>query len=159
VFGSSLSLLIKMFTQKNYSTDTYLEPSEEIEQTKNLAIVKHLSRYAVDFHKVIFTLSMAIILLGLVHISFAFFTRFSPELIWYISSGTAIVFSGLLNVIAIERGGSKFSKAIALIVNGTNCLIFSIAALFFMGLEVFMGILIFFVTTISFFIDFKRQPL
>jgi hypothetical protein len=31
--------------------------------------------------------------------------------------------------------------------------------LFFMGLEVFMGILIFFVTTISFFIDFKRQPL
>lgn len=118
-----------------------------------------IARFKIGSHKLISILSVAIILMGLAHIGFAFFVQISTNLIWFVASGTAIVFSGLLNLIALERGGSKFSKAIGFIVNGINCLVCCLVVLWFKSPLQFFGMLLFLTTTIAFFVDWKRQPL
>ena len=60
-------------------------------------------------HRLIKIVSSIIILLGIVHIFFAFPLRMNTDTLWFVGAGMAIIFAGLLNLVAIDRGGSKFS--------------------------------------------------
>lgn len=51
----------------------------------------------------------------------------NTDTLWFVGAGMAIIFGGLLNLIAIDRGGSKFSKAIAVFVNSFNTAMFCFA--------------------------------
>jgi len=69
----------------------------------------------------------------------------------------AIIFSGLLNLVAIDKGGSKFTKAIAVITNALNCVMFCFALPILDEPQVYIGIAIFLITTIAFVIDLTRK--
>ncbi len=70
--------------------------------------------------------------------------------LWFVGSGMAIIFAGLLNLIAIDRGGSKFTKVVAVIVNAFNCIMFCFALPILNQPQVYVGITIFLITTIAF---------
>ena len=69
----------------------------------------------------------------------------------------AIVFGGLLNLVALDRGGSTFARAIAIIVNALNCIMFCFALAILNEPQVYAGIIIFLITTSAFIIDFTRR--
>jgi hypothetical protein len=75
-------------------------------------------------HNLIKIVSYVIILLGVVHISFAFPLHMNTDTLWFVGAGMAIIFAGLLNLVAIDGGGSKFTKSVAVIVNAFNCTLF-----------------------------------
>jgi hypothetical protein len=100
--------------------------------------------------------SYIIILLGIVHISFAFPLHMDTDTLWFVGAGMAIIFSGLLNFVAIDRGGSKFTKAIAVIVNSFNCAMFCFALTILNQPQVYIGIAIFLVSSIAFLISFSK---
>ncbi|QEC66149.1 hypothetical protein FRZ67_02070 [Panacibacter ginsenosidivorans] len=102
-------------------------------------------------------ISYIIILLGIVHISFAFPLHMNPETLWFVGAGMAIIFSGLLNLVAIDRGGSKFTKAIAIIVNAFNCTMFCFALRILNEPQVYVGITIFLIAAIAFIIDLVKN--
>ena len=72
-------------------------------------------------NKLIVIVSAFIILLGVIHIGFAFPLYMNTYTFWFIGAGMAIILAGLLNFVAIDRGGSRFTKTIAIIVNAINC--------------------------------------
>jgi hypothetical protein len=74
----------------------------------------------------------------------------NTETLWFVGAGMAIIFSGLLNLVAIDRGGSKFTKAIAVIVNAFNCAMFCFALPILNQPQVYVGITIFLITSIAF---------
>lgn len=98
-------------------------------------------------------ISVLIILLGIVHISFAFPLQMNTDTLWFVGAGMAIIFSGLLNFVAVDRGGSIFSKSVALSVNLFNCGLFCFALPILNEPQVYIGILIFLTTTIAFLIQ------
>jgi hypothetical protein len=108
-------------------------------------------------HRVIKIISYLIILLGLAHIGFAFPLHMNTDTLWFVGAGMAIIFSGLLNLVAIDRGGSKFSKAIAVIVNAFNCAMFCFALPVLNQPQVYVGIAIFLVSSIAFIISFSKE--
>jgi hypothetical protein len=123
--------------------------------------VKHLFwSSTIDVHRMIAILSMIIIALGLFYsalgLSFKINTSFS---LCYILAGVELLFSGLLNLIAIERGGSKFSKTIALSVNGLNCFLFCTTALTIKRPDIYFGLILTAITAICFFREIKKQAL
>jgi hypothetical protein len=61
-----------------------------------------------------------IILLGVIHLRYAFPLQVNENMLWYVGAGMAVIFAGLINFVAVERGGSKFSLIIAVIVNALN---------------------------------------
>lgn len=122
------------------------------------AVIKYITKwFPFGIHKLIITVSIAIIALGIAPIAYALPMHVKAGSLWCVGSGMAIIFSGLLNLIAIERGGSRFSKAIAVFVNAANCLLFGAASMVIRGPLVYFGILIFFIATIAFFIEVKKQ--
>ena len=66
---------------------------------------------------VIKIVSILIILLGVIHLRYAFPLQVNENMLWYVGAGMTVIFAGLINFVAIERGGSKFSLIIAVIVN------------------------------------------
>jgi hypothetical protein len=66
-------------------------------------------------------------------------------------------FWGLLNLVAIDRGGSKFSKVIAVIANAFNCTMFSFALPILNQPQVYVGITIFLLATALFIILLSRS--
>lgn len=64
-------------------------------------------------------ISSIIVLLGIVHIGFAFPLHMNAETLWFTGAGMAIIFAGLLNFVALDRGGSKFAKGIAVFLLAT----------------------------------------
>ena len=50
----------------------------------------------------------------------------NTDTLWFVGAGMAIIFGWLLNFVAIDRGGSKFTKAIAVVTNAFNCNMFCI---------------------------------
>ena len=108
-------------------------------------------------HNLIKITSCIIILLGMVHISFAFPLHMNTDTLWFVGTGMAIIFSGLLNLIAIDRGGSKFTKAIAILTNALNFAMFCLALSILGEPQVYAGILIFLVATKAFIIDITRN--
>jgi uncharacterized membrane protein len=77
--------------------------------------------------------------------------------LWFVGAGMAIIFSGLLNLVAIDRGGSRFTKLIAVIVNAVNCAVFSFALPILNEPQVYVGITIFLLTTVAFIFDLVRN--
>jgi hypothetical protein len=108
-------------------------------------------------HSLIKIVSYIIILLGIVHISFAFPLNMNTNTLWFVGAGMAIIFSGLLNLVAIDRGGSKFTKGVAVIVNAFNCILFCFALPILNQPQVYVGITIFLITTVAFIIDLARN--
>jgi hypothetical protein len=81
----------------------------------------------------------------------------NTDTLWFIGAGMAIIFAGLLNLVAIDRGGSKFTKAIAIVTNAFNCAMFCFALLILNEPQVYIGIVIFLITTFVFIIEFSRK--
>jgi len=74
-----------------------------------------------------------------------------------VGAGMSIVFSGLLNFVALDRKGSKFTKSIAVIVNALNCTMFCVALPILNEPQVYAGIIIFLITTVAFIFDLVRN--
>jgi hypothetical protein len=110
-------------------------------------------------HSLIKIVSCIIILLGITHCSFAFPLHMNQATLWFVGAGMSIIFSGLLNLVAIDRNGSKFTKAIALIVNIFNCIMFCFALPILNEPQVYVGITIFLVSSIAFLIDLIRPSI
>lgn len=87
------------------------------------------------------------------HISFAFPLSLNTDTLWFVGAGMAIIFSGLLNLVAIDRGGSKFTKWIAVIINAINGTMFCFALLILKEPQVYAGITIFLITTLAFIVE------
>ena len=78
------------------------------------------------------------------HISFDFPLYMNTDTLWFVGAGMAIIFSGLLNLVAIDRGGSRFTKWIAIITNAINCAMFCFALPIQKEPQVYVDIPIFF---------------
>lgn len=110
----------------------------------------------VSVHSLIRILSYIIILLGIVHISFALPFQMNTETLWFVGAGMAIIFSGLLNLVAIDRGGSIFTNVIAVVTNAFNGTLFCFALLILNEPQVYVGITVFLITTVAFIILLTR---
>lgn len=77
--------------------------------------------------------------------------------LWFVGAGMAIIFSGLLNLVAIDRGGSTFTKRIAAIINVINCVMFCFALPILNRPQVYVGISIFLITTVAFTSELTRH--
>jgi len=108
-------------------------------------------------HSLIKIVSYIIILLGIVHISFAFPLHMNTDTLWFVGAGMSIIFAGLLNLVAIDRGGSKFTKGIAILVNALNCAMFCFALPILNEPQVYAGITIFLITIVAFLIEAIRH--
>ena len=102
-------------------------------------------------------LSFAIILLGVVHIAFAFPLYMNVDTLWFVGSGMAIIFAGLINLIAVDRGGSKFTKAIGVFTNTFNGTLFCFALQILNEPQVYAGIIIFLLATLAFIVELIRH--
>jgi hypothetical protein len=74
-----------------------------------------------------------------------------------VGAGMAIIFSGLLNLVAIDRGGSRFTKLVAVIVNVLNFTMFCFALPILNEPQVYVGITVFLITTVAFIFDLARN--
>jgi hypothetical protein len=81
----------------------------------------------------------------------------NAETLWFVGAGMGIVFAGFLNLVAIDKGGSKFTKAVAVTVNALNCSMFCFALPILNEPQVYVGIIIFLITTAAFIIDLTRN--
>jgi hypothetical protein len=81
----------------------------------------------------------------------------NTDTLWFVGAGMAIIFSGLLNLVAIDRGGSQFTKWIAVITNAVNCAMFCFALPILNEPQVYAGITIFLITTVAFIIELTRH--
>jgi hypothetical protein len=90
------------------------------------------------------------VLLGLVHLAFAFPIVLDTYTLWFIGSGMAIIFSGLLNLVAVDKEITRFTKAVATITNACVCLLFALALVILNQPQVYIGIALFLFTTIAF---------
>jgi hypothetical protein len=108
-------------------------------------------------HSLIKIASYIIILLGIVHTSFAFPLHMNTDTLWFVGAGMAIVFAGLLNLVSIHQGGSQFTKGVAIIVNAFNCGMFCFALPILNEPQIYAGITIFLITTVAFIFDFVRS--
>lgn len=69
----------------------------------------------------------------------------------------AVIFAGLLNFVAVDRGGSAFTKVVAIITNAPNCVMFCLALPILNEPQVYVGVGVFLITTIAFFVDFLHR--
>jgi len=81
--------------------------------------------------------------LGVVHVAYTpwVYDRFSLDAMWFVGSGMAIIFAGLLNVVLL-RGAGK-DRVTAWLVFGTNILLvlgFAVALLVLREPQVFIGL-------------------
>ncbi len=81
----------------------------------------------------------------------------NTDTLWFVGAGMAIIFEGLLNLVAIDRGGSKFTKGIAVFTNAFNCAGFCFALLILNQPQVYVGITVFAITTVAFILTLIRQ--
>jgi hypothetical protein len=77
----------------------------------------------------------------------------NTDTLWFVGAGMAIIFSGLLNLVAIDRGGSKFTKWIAVITNAINGTMFCFALPILNEPQVYAGITIFLISTVAFIVE------
>ena len=94
--------------------------------------------------------SAVLILFGVVHISRCFSFHINIDTLWFVGAGIAIIFAGLLNLVAIDRGGSKFTIVVAVVVNAFNCAMCCFALQILNIPQIYVGITIFAITTICF---------
>jgi hypothetical protein len=108
-------------------------------------------------HQLIKIISGFQLLLGIVHIGFAFPLQQNTDTLWFVGSGMAIIFAALLNFVAVDRVDSTFTRAIAVAVNALTFALFSFALLVLKEPQVYVGMAVFLITTISFCFLPKRN--
>ena len=81
----------------------------------------------------------------------------NTDTLWFVGAGMAIIFSGLLNLVAIDRGGSKFTKWIAVITNAVNCAMFCFALPIITETQVYAVINVFLITTVTFIVEITKN--
>lgn len=69
----------------------------------------------------------------------------------------AVIFAGLLNLVAIDRGGSKFTKAVAVTTNALNCAMFCFALSILNEPQIYVGISIFIIASAAFIIALSKH--
>ncbi len=95
------------------------------------------------FSKTQTILSYIIILLGMVHIIFVFpIEQFKTNTLWFLGTGVAIIFSGLINLIAIKFP-EKFITNICILINFIMMFLFLISLLALQEPQVFVGAILF----------------
>jgi hypothetical protein len=93
-------------------------------------------------------------LLGVIHILFAFpLGQVDIEKIYFIGSGAAIIFAGLINLICIKFP-SKFNRTICILANLIMLLLFIMALTNLKELQVYIAIILF---TVSTFFAIKQK--
>ena len=103
-------------------------------------------------NKLIKIFSCIIILLGIVHIGFAFPLEATTYTLWFVGAGMAIIYSGLLNLVMLQNNGSRLTKTVATITNSLNCLGFCFAIPILNQPQVYVGAIIFLIPAICFLI-------
>ncbi len=106
---------------------------------------------------VIKIVSIAIIIFGLLHIYCATCRTMDTDTLWFIGSGFAIIFPGILNLVALDRGGSRFTLVTALIVNVLVLLLFCFALFILNELQVYIGIAVFLISSIGFAVQLMNS--
>lgn len=99
--------------------------------------------------------SVLIVILGFVHIGFTFFNYhgLSYEAIWFLGTGVAIVLAGFMNVAMLRDGGrDTVIWAMCLVTNLFFLLGFAAAAYMMRQPQVFVGGLLFAVTSLYSFL-------
>lgn len=99
--------------------------------------------------------SVLIILLGLVHIGFTFhdYDGLSMEAAWFFGTGVAIVLAGFMNIAMLRDGGrDTIIWSMSLITNLVFLLGFAAASFMLPQPQVFVGLLLFTITTIYSFV-------
>ncbi len=81
----------------------------------------------------------------------------NTDTLWFVGAGMSIIFAGLLNLVAIDRGGSKFTKGIAVITNAFNCAMFCFALPILNEPQVYVAITVFLIATVAFLIQLIRH--
>ena len=81
----------------------------------------------------------------------------NTDTLWFVGVGMAIIFAGLLNLVAIDRGGSTFTKVVAIITNSSNCAMFCFALLILKEPQVYVGIGVFLITTVAFLFEVLKH--
>jgi hypothetical protein len=95
-----------------------------------------------------FIIAVLIILLGVVHVSFAFpIDELTEGTLWFIGSGVALILAGLINWIASEPVISQRTKWVAFVSNILMCSLFIIAMPIIDGPQVFIGVGLFTIAT------------
>ena len=95
------------------------------------------------FSKTHTILSYIIILLGIIHILFVFpIEEFNTDTLWFIGTGAAIIFAGLINVIASKKAGNLV-RNICILTNSLMTFLFLISLFALKELQVFVGIILF----------------
>ena len=95
------------------------------------------------FSKTHTILSFIIILLGILHISFVFpIEEFNTDTLWFLGTGVAIIFSGLINLIAI-RFSEKFIRIICMLTNFIMMFLFIISLFALQEIQVYVGVILF----------------
>ena len=90
-----------------------------------------------------------IMLLGLIHLSFAFpLNNLEIDTLLFIGAGLAIVFAGVINLIALMSPHSIIIKLASLVCNAIMLALFVIGTSMLMELQIFAGILLFLISTI-----------
>lgn len=93
-----------------------------------------------------------IVALGIVHLAFTFaaYSRFSFNALWFIGSGLAIIFAGFLNIVfAFDISGNIATKWLCFIANATSMLLFALALTLFTEPQVFIGLALFAFATVA----------
>ena len=98
-----------------------------------------------------------IILLGVVHITFAFPIQLNTDTLWFIGSGVAIILAGLVNLVSIHKGGLAFTHTVAVISDALMSALFCLALLVLPEPQVYFGVLIFLSATVLFIISMARM--
>lgn len=99
-----------------------------------------------------------IVALGLLHVSFTSFSRFTIGAMWFLSAGLAIVFAGFLNFVLLRDAGRD--RVIQTLVHLANVLItalFSVAIFLLPEPQAFFGLGLFALTTVLAFSQSERR--
>ena len=89
----------------------------------------------------------------MVHLAFAFPIQRNTDTLWFIGSGVSIILAGLLNVVAIHKGGSFVTLTVAVISNALMCVLFCFALQVLREPQVYFGVFIFFLTVVAFVVS------
>ena len=105
------------------------------------------------------SISIIIILLGLLHISYSYPFQANEDTLWFVGSGLTVCFAGLLNLVAIHKGGSLFTKTIAALVNAIVCAMFCFALSILNDSILYAGIIISFIAFVVFILSLIKPNL
>jgi hypothetical protein len=102
--------------------------------------------------------SFIIVLIGLVHLFMGLPFKMNEESLWFAGSGLAVLFSGFVNIIALEKNSSSLSRGVAFAGNVVNSLMFYFACIIFKEPQVYFGFTIYLLATVGFSIIFFKRP-